>query len=209
MIQVGKFTLLVALLCQAALFSSCSNKSATGDSTIDGLGKFTYAIVGGRASLSIVFDNLQIDAGVVIPLARPAGAFIEMSPDFFTLGTLFKISVPVASLFQGNGDLTQIGLPDGRPLPGVKNGMLGALVANLPVLGNVFLYMGSDVFGIFFPLPLPNVPVMVTFKIRDDKGNLLGILSGIPKGAKGTISGALFLFPVEGSSSSSLMSRVL
>lgn len=202
-----KLSLLAALLYFYTL-SGCSNKSASGDAGLDGVGKFTYAVVNGRASLSVVFDKIHIDQGVTIPLARPAGAFIEMGPDFLTMGTLFMISVPVASLFQGNGDLTQIGLPDGRPIPGVKNGTLGALVANLPLLGNVFLYIGSDVFGIFFPIKLPDLPVMVTVKIRDEKGNLLGVLSGIPKGSRGSISGALFLFPVEGSSSAGTLSRL-
>lgn len=206
--HAGRISLSVLLFCQMVLFSACGNKNVSGDTGLDGLGKFTYTIVNGRASLSVVFENLHIDQGATIPLSRPTGAFIELAPDLKTLGTLFMISVPIASLFEGHGDLPQVGLPDGRPIPGVKNGTMGALTANLPVLGTVFLYMGADAFGIFFPIPLPKLPGMVSLKIKDSKGNLIGILSGIPKGAKGTISGALFLFPVEGSSSASLISRM-
>lgn len=206
--QAGRITLLAMLLCLTALFPSCKQKKVSGEAGLDGMGTFTYAIAKGRASVSVVFEDLHLDQGVTIPLSRPVGAFVELAPDLKTMGTLFMISVPLESLFQGTGDLPWVGLPDGRPIPGVTNGVLGALTVNLPVLGTIFLYMGTDVFGIFFPIPLPTLPAMVSFKISDEKGNLLGVLYGIPKSAKGAVSGALFLFPVEGSRSSGLLSRV-
>lgn len=208
-LRPGNAILRFLFICQVAIFSGCADKSVDGDAGIEGLGKFTYSVANGRASLTVVFENLHIDQGATIPLSRPEGAYVELGPDVFTAGTIFMISVPIQSLFQGNGDLPRAGLPDGRPLPGINNGVLGALVVNLPLLGLTYLYLGEDVFGIFFPISLPNLPWIVTVKIRDEMGNLLGILSGIPKGKKGAISGALFLFPVEGSGSAKVMNRVL
>lgn len=189
------------LVCMQLFLAGCGDKSADGDAGIDGLGKFHFGISSGRAVLSVVFENLVIDAGARIPLTRPEGAFVELSPDFNSAGMLFVFSVPLASLIKGNGDLPQFGLPDGRPLPGVTNGVLGAMALSLPVLGNTFLYLGADAFGIFFPLRLPNLPAMVRTNIRDEKGNILGVIFGIPEGSSGSISGIFFLFPVEGSSS--------
>jgi hypothetical protein len=195
---------MVFVFLQLAL-AGCGNKEAGGEGGIEGLGKYKLSLNAGRASLSVVFENLQIDAGVRIPLTRPEGAFVELGPDFDSPGTLFVISVPISSLIQGNGDLPLAGLPDGRPLPAVTSGVLGVLPLKLPLLGETYLYLGTDVFGIFFPLSLPNLPVMVKVNIRDEKGNLLGVLFGIPEGAKGSISGALFLFPVEASVSQGML----
>lgn len=181
------------------LLPACGQYSGSGDGNIEGVSKYSFTVANGRATLAVVFDKLKIDAGVRIPLQRPADGYIEMGPDFNSGGTLFVISAPLASLLGGNGDLLQVGLPDGRPIPGVYNGVIGAVAVKLPLFGISYLYLGSDVYGIFLPLELPNVPVIVTTKMRDEKGNIIGIISGIPKGSKGQISGVLFLFPVEGS----------
>lgn len=205
MIRAMSYKLLTLLLA-LTLLVGCGNQKADGDPELEGVGKFTYSISGGFASLSVVFENLALDAGARIPLTRPAGAFIELMPDFFSNGILFKISVPLASLLPGGTGLPIVGLPDGRPIPGVTLGSLGAIAVNVPVLGQLVLYMGTDVYGIFIPLVFPKLGVMISVKIRDERGNLLGIIFGIPKTAKGQISGVLFLFPVEGSGTQETMS---
>jgi hypothetical protein len=187
----------MAVLALASL-PACGKRNASGDSKIDGLGKFQFSMDRGNASLSVVFEDLSIDAGARIPLARPAGAFIELGPDFQSGGTLLVLSVPVSGLLQGGNGLPLFGLPDGRPLPGVRNGVLGAVSVQLPILGYSVLYMSEDAYGVFFPLNLPNLPVMISTRMRDERGNVLGVIYGIPKGSRGSVSGVLFLFPVEG-----------
>lgn len=179
------------------LVAGCGKKRAEGDAGIEGVGKFDFRVTNGQASLSVVFEKLKIDAGVRIPLNKPAGAFIEITPDFHSVGTLFKISVPLASLVEGSQGLPIVGLPDGRPIPGVRDGALGAVAVDLPVIGESYLYMGADVYGIFLPLEIPNISYIVSSMIRDEKGNVLGTIYGVPKGSRGTISGILFLFPLE------------
>jgi hypothetical protein len=208
MYSAGRSLSVCLILLLGVMTTSCADKAAEGDGGVDGVGEFKFGVSNGWASLSVVLEDFNIDVGGVIPLGRPQGAFVEISPNFLGAGTLFKIAVPLASLLQGNGDLPQVGLPDGRPLPGVKNGVLGVVAVDLPALGRVFLYLGQDVFGIFFPISLPKSPVMVKVGIRDEKGNLLGTLFGIPKGS-GSVSGALFLFPVEGTSSARYLNGVL
>lgn len=179
------------------LLNGCgSSKQAGGDAGIPGLGVFDFRVNGTEASLTVIFENLNLDVGGRIPLQRPQGAFIEIGPDFQSGGSLVKLSVPVASLLQNHGDLPQVGLPDGRALPGVKSGVLGAVAVELPGLGLTYLYLSADAFGVFYPVDLPTLPVMASSKIKDEKGNLLGLIYGIPKSGRGTSSGVLFLFPV-------------
>jgi hypothetical protein len=177
--------------------SGCARK-ADGDMPIDGLGTFQYSVVNGTASLSVVFEKLHVDAGARIPIQQLEGAFVELAPDFQSGGTIFKVAVPLMSLFHGSENLPVVGLPDGRPIPGVRDGALGAFAMNLPVIGPTYFYQGADAFGLFFALDLPNLPVMVSSNIRDEKGNIIGVIYGVPRGTKGTVSGVLFLFPLEG-----------
>lgn len=207
--NLNKFAKLLLLLVLSISVAACGKKSASGDANIEGVSQYKFAIANGAATLSVVFDSMKLDAGARIPLQTPAGAFIELTPDFASGGTLFVISTPLTSLFSGTNGLPFVGLPDGRVLPGVLSGTLAATAVNLPIFGLTYLYMGADVFGIFVPLALPNVPVMVSTKMRDERGNIIGAIYGIPKGSKGTISGVLFLFPIEGSGAASFMQNSL
>lgn len=191
--------LIISLLLAAALlFPGCGKKEAGGDSGIKGVGDFHFAVLNGEASLSVVFENLAIDAGARIPIQTPAGAYIELGPDFLTGGTLLKLSVPLSSLMKDYSNLPQVGLPDGRVLPGVREGALGAVAFELPAIGLTYFYLSGDAYGVFFPVSLPEVPVLVSSKIKDEKGNLLGVIWGVPKDGSKRQSGVLFLFPIDG-----------
>lgn len=178
--------------------SACGSMGSGGASGINGLGNYDLSVVNGYARLSITFEDLQADVGARIPLQRPANAYIEIGPDFNSVGTLFVLTVPLASLYRDVGGLPLVGLPDGRPIPYIRNGLLGAAMVQLPIFGATYLYLAQDVFGIFIPVNLPDIPVMVTTRIRDEGGNVLGALVGIPRGRTGWISGILFLFPMNG-----------
>lgn len=206
--MLSRGTHFVLAACFAGLMlTGCGSRSASGDGIAGVVSKYQFNIKDGRAILSVTFPSAGIEAGARIPLTRPSGAFIELTPDFESGGTLFVLSTPLASL-GGNG-LPVIGLPDGRPLPGVRNGRLPATAANLPVFGSTYMYMGSDVFGLFIPFGLGSLPLTVTVRIRDDKGNLLGTLAAIPKGSTGAVSGILFLFPMEGTAAATNLFKSL
>jgi hypothetical protein len=188
----------LCFLAALILLPACGNQSGSSEPGIKGVGKFTYSVSAGRAYLSVVFESLSMDVGARVPLSKPEGGYIELSPDFQSAGTLVAVSVPLSSLFKDHRDLPVVGLPDGRAIPGVRGGALGAAAVELPVIGLSYFYLSADAYGIFFPVNLPDVPVLVSSKVKDDKGNLLGIIWGIPKNGKATQSGVLFLFPVDG-----------
>ena len=123
---------------------------------------------------------------------------MELGPDFQSGGTLLKLSVPLSSLMKDYSNLPRVGLPDGRALPGVRDGVLGAVAFELPVIGISYFYLSGDAYGVFFPVALPEVPLLISSKIRDEKGNLLGVIWGVPQDGKGRQSGLLFLFPADG-----------
>jgi hypothetical protein len=204
-------TLCGLLLIASFLLSSltgCGKKSASGDaSSIDGVKKYDFQIKDGRATLVVTLADVHMDAGARIPLTRPAGAFIEIGPDFASGGSFFMISTPLMSLTNNSG-LPMVGLPDGRPLPGIVAGAVQGTAVQLPIFGYTYLYMGDDVFGLFIPLELGKLPVTVKLSIRDEMGNLLGMLFGIPRGNTGHVSGLLFLFPMEGTSTAKNLARL-
>jgi hypothetical protein len=199
----------VAMIAATLPLAACGKRSSSGSPGIEGVNKYDFSYSGGNARLSISFANLKIDTGAVIPLSQPAGASIQLSPDFMSEGTLFVITVPLASLADNHGGLPLLSLPDGRPLPDVVSGSVNGTVVNLPLFGLSYLYMGRDMFGLFLPIQLPNTHAIVRVKMKDEAGNLLGAFYGIPPNGSKSISGLLVLIPVEGSSASRTMKRVL
>ena len=194
--------IVVALL---FLQTGCAPKNSSGDSEIPGVGKFDFTIIDGRANFAVVFSALKIDAGARLVIPGMPQSYIELSPDFESGGMLFVTSVAIAELFKNNSGLPNLGLPDGRPIPGTREGFLPARVVQLPVFGTSVFYQGRDIFGIFVPIEFGPLPVNITTRMRDEMGNLLGVITAVAKGAKQQVSGALFLFPVEGSSSQKML----
>lgn len=194
---------IIAVFILSISLTACGTRLASG-LAVPGVKNYEFSIQNGQARLSVVFPSFNIDAGARIPLGKPAGAFVELSPDFESGGMLFIISAPLASLLNGGG-LPTMGLPDGRALPGVRGGVLPATGLALPAIGTTILYMGRDVFGLFIPVNLGSLPLTVTVKIRDQQGNLMGTVAAIPKGFTGRISGVLFLFPIEGTAAASAL----
>jgi hypothetical protein len=205
----GRLTQLsaVAVLSGTLALSGCGKKVASATNVIEGVTKYKFEVANGRANLSVVFSNLHMDAGATIPLSRPQGGTIQLGPDFESGGSIFVISTPLSSL-SNNAGLPMAGLPDGRPIPGIRQGVLQAAQVNLPIIGMTYLYMGSDVFGLFVPVNLGSLALTVTVRIRDEKGNLVGTLAGIPRGQTGSMSGVLFLFPIDGGTSANYLYSV-
>jgi len=191
----------MAMSATALVLSSCGQGSSSGNPGIEGVNRYDFSFGGGQARLSIVFASLHLDAGATIPLSKPAGSTIQLGPDFSSGGTLFVISVPLAGLI--NNDTTGmplLGLPDGRAIPDVVRGAITGSVVDLPLFGISFLYTGKDVFGLFLPIDLPKTTVGVRVRMRDELGNILGYIYGIPKANAKQVSGVLVLVPIDGGS---------
>ncbi len=192
-----------AFLTLTVLFlqTGCGSRSSDGNGEVDAIGEFSFDIAGDRASLAVIFPLLEIDAGARVPLRGLGDSYVELSPDFDSGVTVFAASMDIAELFRNRGGLLNFGLPDGRPLPGVRVGSLPAQVVQLPLFGNSLLYRGSDIFGMFLPIDLGPLPLNITTRMRDQNGNIVGVLTAVAKFGNDSSSGALFLFPVEGSRS--------
>lgn len=183
------------------LQTSCASRNSDGSGGVDGIGDFSFDIAGGQASLAVVFPLLEVDAGARIPIQGLGESFIEIGPDFESGGTIFSSSIDIEALFRNRGGLLNFGLPDGRPIPGIRSGGLPAQVVQLPLFGNSLLYRGADIFGMFLPIDLGPLPLNVTTRMRDQNGNIVGVLTAVAKNGNDSVSGALFLFPIEGSRS--------
>lgn len=182
------------------LFSACGSREGEGAAgEVPGVEDFFFSMERGRATLSVVFTDLRVDAGLQVPLGTIRDSYIELSPDFQSNGMLFQVSVSLRQLFSGGENLARFGLPDGRPIPHIRSGSLLGRLIDIPVFNWGVLYQEEDIFGIFLPLNLNLLPLNVTVRMRDEFGNLLGVFTAIAKGDDEDISGVLFLFPVEGS----------
>ncbi len=186
------------LLTTALLVSACGNdRSSSGDGSVDGVGGFQFSIESGSARLSVAFTGLNIDNGVRVPIFGRGESYIEIGPDFESGGSLFVAHASLKEIFGNRKNLLKWGLPDGRPIPGIRSRYLPARVLKLPLFGNSLLYQGKDIFGIFLPVSLPLHGINISVKMRDQFGNLLGVFTAVAKAGDETSSGALFLFPVD------------
>lgn len=193
-----------------ALLSVVGCKNGSGNPGIEGVSQYDFRFVSGNIRFSIVFSNLKMDAGAVIPLARPRGATIELGPDFTSGGTLFVVSAPIASLINADTNgLPLLALPDGRAIPDVVAGSLTGAAVTLPLFGLSYIYIGKDVFGLFLPINLPKTNFIVRVRMHDEANNTLGLFYAIPKSKAREISGVLALLPVEGGSAAQRMEEVL
>jgi hypothetical protein len=129
-------------------------------------------------------------------------ATITVSPSLTGPGSVVQFSIGVGSLLNDGKTFDSMGLPDGRRLPDIIGGALPRWDFDVRGL-NLSLYLSDDAFGLFVPLSFRGkkgsiLPIMVSVKIIDDRGNLIGKAYAIPALKKSEISGLFILLPFLG-----------
>lgn len=203
--RVSNLRLLILSTFVLALQIGCAPRNSSGDGPVPQFGKFDFQIASGAARLSAVFPLLEIPTGATIPLTGLGNSYIEVGPDFESGGALFVANISLADLLRNPDSFPRVGLPDGRPIPGTRLGSLPGRAVNLPAFGTSLLYSDRDLFGLFLPIDLGNLPVNITTRMRDAEGNIIGMLTAVAKGGASGASGALFLFPIEGTSAQRIL----
>jgi hypothetical protein len=164
----------------------------------------TVTMVDNKFLMSIVFETVDFDGGVRIPLhpQKMPNSYIEVGPDFASNGLLMVLAVDVADIAVLTGGaivpLDPLTLPGGRPLPGVSQGFLPGIAVTVPKWKNTAFYVGKSVFGAFIPLPIPLSQIVGTFRFYDGHGNRVGNLSVVGKDEAGKNSGLLVLIDLKG-----------
>lgn len=157
--------------------------------------------------ITTVFENIKIDGGLRYNLPKFENSYVEVGPDLQSDGTLMAVSVSISDLL---GDLAEIldpqTLPGGRALPGVSGGTLPAIAFTIKKWNNVTVYLGKDVFGIFYPFNLDIDGAIATFRfyIGEKKS---GNISLVGKDNDGENAGVLLLLEMDATTKKLLKKR--
>jgi hypothetical protein len=169
---------------------------------VPGLENFSAAVRSGNLYVGFVATTLQLDGCASFPIPGVPGATLGCAPQLQGKGTVFQLSIPLMSVLGGGQTFTQGGLPDGRALPEVSGGILPRWTENFTSL-EMTLYTSNEAFGFFIPIPLKSgngttLPFIVSIRIEDERGNLIGKAFAIPPNARGEGTGIFVLLPYLG-----------
>ncbi len=173
-----------------------------GAKPIPGLERFSVSVIQTRLYASFVSTDLHWDAGLTLPIPGLRDASISVAPDLTSDGTLFQFGIGLQSIAPGAQPILNSGLPDGRPLPEVLGGKMSRWDASIKNI-SLSIYISQDAFGLFIPLGLVDksgysLPVMLSMRIEDDRGNLVGKAFAVPSNLSGSGSGLFILLPHSG-----------
>ena len=170
--------------------------------TIPGMSGPHLYLAQGFVRIDAVFEKLQVIGGGRIPfdvlgLTTYPNSFLEFGPDVISGGTLIAIHLSLQDVLYGQDGINQLdpqSLPDGRPLPGIQGGRLPAIAFNVESINNMGFYIGTRVFGIWYPFPALKIGAnnIVTARFYSD-GVRSGNISLVGPNDEGSGSGVLLL----------------
>ena len=136
----------------------------------------------GKVLLSIELENIELQAGLTLPVPKLKNSSITLGPamnDQGQLGgTLIRVAFDPRDLESEDFRVVPAQtLPDGRPFPFMIDGTLPALALHVPKAKNTTFYLSEQLFGFFLPVKIPqdfNVDVHYRIKIN---GKNYGIVS--------------------------------
>ncbi|MBK25329.1 MAG: hypothetical protein CME70_15145 [Halobacteriovorax sp.] len=188
-------------------FSASCGDNQRDNLKIEGIDGPHIALHQDQILITTVFEKIQIDGGLRYNLPKFENSYIEVSPDLQSDGTLMAVNISINDLL---GDLAEIldpqTLPGGRALPGVSGGSLPALAFTIKAWNNMTVYLGKDVFGIFYPFNLDIDGAIATFRfyIGEKKA---GNISLVGKDNDGENSGVLLLLEMDATTKKLLRKR--
>ncbi|MEI8348150.1 MAG: hypothetical protein WCG27_11830 [Pseudomonadota bacterium] len=193
-------TLSISLLLLSLFFPVGCGKFFT-NFKIDGVQGPTFTQTNGFGVMSMTFDNVTVEGDPLhVDIPRLPNSSVELAANPNGGANLdVKISQTditniLNEIAQGLG-LQYMGLPDGRPLPGVETGMLPTLTFTIgnEKLQQFYVYLGQRFFGVFIPVKLNIGPTIATFRYYISKQRA-GNISAVGGDANGNGSGILILF---------------
>ncbi len=172
---------------------------------IPGLEHFSLHAQAGQLTLGFLATSLHLEGCASFAIPGVPGATLGCSPDLQGHGTVFQLSLPLRAVSAADQALVTGGLPDGRALPDVLGGVMPRWSDSFGKLQLTF-YVSGEAFGLFVPVPLKTpagllLHSLISVRIRDERGNLIGKAYAIPPGNRGEDSGLFLLLPNLGQAS--------
>lgn len=156
---------LISLISLSMFLFSCNGDGINPD--IQGLKGPNMYLEADYLRVDTVFENLAVIGGgrmsfAVLGMEGYENSFIEFGPDVESGGTLLAVHLSLHDVLYSNDGIDQLdpqSLPDGRPLPGITGGRLPSIAFDVDAINNMGFYIGTRVFGIWYPMPGFNIGV--------------------------------------------------
>jgi hypothetical protein len=153
MLKKWMLTIKAMVLCLAIVLTPSCGQSTGGVPQINGVQGPLFNVVDGQIMLTFKLLNMQVDAGLKMPIPKTKHSFMEFAPNAVDGGMLFVLYMDVEDLRSiaiGVGDGNY--LPDGRPLPGVPGGRLENSIRIDTKWHDVSFFYHKKLFGFWLPV---------------------------------------------------------
>lgn len=169
-----------AVVCFAIVAaSSCGQQG--GLPQINGIQGPFVNMLDGKVQVTIKMLNLNVDAGIRVPIYTLRESFAELAPNVIDGGMMFTMAIDADDLKDfdiGVGDGNT--LPDGRPLPGIPGGTLKDSLRIDTKIGkqDVSWYFHEQLFGVWLPFGFETAQISGYWNINISQKNVgfLGIV---------------------------------
>lgn len=148
-----RMSLKALFLCLAIVLIPSCGQAPRELPQINGVVGPLFNIVDGQVLLTFKFLNMQMEAGLKVPIPRTQNSFMEISPNIVDGGMMLQLFMDVDDLRTiniGTGDGNY--LPDGRPLPGVPGGRLENSLRIDTQWYDISFYYHKKLFGLWIPV---------------------------------------------------------
>jgi hypothetical protein len=163
------------VLCFAIVLTpSCGNQANLPE--INGVKGPLFNVVDGQVLMTFKLLNMQVDAGIKVPIPRTQNSFLEFSPNMIDGGMMLQVYMDVEDLRSiniGAGDGNY--LPDGRALPGVPGGRLENSLRIDTQWKDISFYYHKQFFGLWIPVGFETAGISGYWNINI-KGKRVGFL---------------------------------
>ncbi len=169
----------VAVVCAALMMANACGPQGLPE--INGIKGPFVNMLDGQVIVTVKMLNLNVDAGIKVPIPETRASFAELAPNALDGGMMFSMYIDVkdlADLDIGVGDGNT--LPDGRPLPGIPGGKLENSLRIDTTIGkqDVSWYFHKTLFGVWLPFGFETAQISGYWNINVNNKNVgfLGIV---------------------------------
>jgi hypothetical protein len=177
------FTLKALLLSFVIVLTPSCGQQGGDLPNINGVQGPYFNVVDGQVLMTFKLLNMQVDAGLKVPIPKTTRSFLEFSPNMIDGGMMLQVYMDVEDLQSidiGIGDGNY--LPDGRPLPGVPGGKLENSLRIDTEFHDVSFYYHQQLFGIWIPVGFETAGISGYWdiKVNDKRAGFLGLVGDDP-----------------------------
>jgi hypothetical protein len=195
-----KWLLIFKVMLLSITFLVCQGCGQQGTNLpeINGVQGPIFNVLDGQVVLTFKFLNMQLEAGLKLPIPKTNNSFMELSPNIIDGGMMLQVFMDVEDLKEvsigvGDGNL----LPDGRPLPGIPGGKLENSMRIDTNFYDVSFFYHQKIFGFWIPVGFETAGISGYWNINVNQKRigLLGLVGDDPN--RGYTAGGIVLLNLE------------